>query len=125
MALDQSKPTVTMCRGCCCGTTRKHPGFDHDAQVASLRDLLQGISNFRITDCLGPCERSNVLVVSPSRNGHRSGGRSTWLGFVLDNAAASDITTWLRDGGPGLAQLPSELTRYRFERPKKQRRQPD
>src|SRR6218665_2556712 len=102
-ALEPSRPTVVMCRGCCCGTTKKHPGFDHDAQVAVLRDLLHGVSNFRITECLGPCERSNVVVVSPSRDGRRHGGRSTWLGSVLDGAAAPDITNWLRDGGPGLA----------------------
>lgn len=125
MALDKSRPTVAMCRGCCCGTTRKHSGFDHDAQEVILRELLKDISNFRITDCLGPCERSNVLVVSPSRNGHRHGGRPTWLGFVLDEAATTDITNWLCNGGPGLAQLPHNLTRYRFDRPKKQRRQPD
>lgn len=125
VALDQSKPTVTMCRGCCCGTTRKHPTFDHEAQVTTLRELLQGISNFRTTDCLGPCERSNVLVVSPSGQGHRIGGRSTWLGFVLDETAAADIAGWLWDGGPGLAALPAALTPYRFDRPKRQRRQRD
>ena len=118
-ALDPSRPTVVMCRGCCCGTTRKHPGFDHDSQLATLRELLQGVSNFRVTDCLGPCERSNVVVVSPSSTGRRRGGRATWLGSVLDEAAASDIATWLRDGGPGLAQLPGALTRYRFKRPKR------
>lgn len=123
--MDQSRPTVTMCRGCCCGTTRKHPGFDHDAQVAMLRDLLQGTANFRITDCLGPCERSNVLVVSPSSQGHRIGGRPTWLGFVLDEAAATDITNWLCDGGPGIAQIPDRLSRYQFDRPKRRHRQPE
>jgi (2Fe-2S) ferredoxin len=123
--LDQSRPTVTMCRGCCCGTTRKHPGFDHDAQVTMLRDRLQGTANFRITDCLGPCERSNVLVVSPSRHGHRTGGRPTWLGSVLDETAAADITSWLCAGGPGLAPLPDTLTPYRFEKPKRQRQHTD
>jgi (2Fe-2S) ferredoxin len=125
VVLDQSRPTVAMCRGCCCGTARKHPGFDHDAQVAVLRDLLQGVSNFRITDCLGPCERSNVLVVSPSKSGQRMGGRPTWLGFVLDEAAASDIAQWLCDGGPGLARLPGSLAPHYFDRPKKPRQQPD
>ncbi|OYN76075.1 hypothetical protein CG716_23600 [Mycolicibacterium sphagni] len=125
MPVDQSRPTVTMCRGCCCGTTRKHPGFDHDAQLVLLRDLLRGVANFRITDCLGPCERSNVLVVSPSRTGHQSGGRPTWLGFVLDEDAAAAITNWLGEGGPGLTQPPDNLMRYRFERPKRQRRQSD
>jgi hypothetical protein len=87
-----------------------------------LRELMRDIADFRITDCLGPCERSNVLVVSPSEGGHRHGGRSTWLGYVFDEAAGLAIAGWLRDGGPGLADFPRSLRRYRFKRPMKRRR---
>jgi hypothetical protein len=114
--LDPTKPTVTVCRGCCCGTTRKHPTIDHEAQLANLRSLIEDVGNLRVTDCLGPCERSNVIAVSPSRSGRLIGGRPTWLGFVLDAGADTVIATWLRDGGPGLAGLPDALMHYRFER---------
>lgn len=108
------KPTVTVCRGCCCGTVKKHPTIDHDARLANLRNLVEGIGNLRTSDCLGPCERSNVVVVSPSGRGRRAGGRPTWLGRVLDARAETAIFNWLRDGGPGLAQTPEALARYRF-----------
>lgn len=114
MALDQSKPTVTVCRGCCCGTAKKHPTIDHDVRLANLRDIVEGVGNLRTSDCLGPCERSNVVVVSPSRRGHRAGGRPMWLGRVLDEHAETVISEWLRDGGPGLAQPPEALAMYRF-----------
>jgi len=118
VALDHSKPTVTVCRGCCCGTRKKRPKFDHDAQLKSLRNLTEGVGNLRISDCLGPCKRANVIVISPSKSGKKKGGRPTWLGFVLDAAAATDISDWLRDGGPGLAKLPRALARYNFRSPK-------
>ncbi|OPX11980.1 hypothetical protein B1790_05925 [Mycobacterium sp. AT1] len=114
VALDQTKPTVTVCRGCCCGTAKKHPTIDHDARLADLRELVEGIGNLRTSECLGPCERSNVVVVSPSGRGHRAGGRPTWLGHVLDARAEADIANWLRDGGPGLAPHPEALTPHRF-----------
>ena len=109
MALDQTKPTITVCRGCCCGTVKKHPRIDHDTRLAILRNLVEGIGNLRVSDCLGPCERSNVVVVSPSKRGHRAGGRPMWLGYVLGASAEVDISDWLRDGGPGLAPLPEAL----------------
>lgn len=118
MSLDRTRPTVTVCRGCCCGTAKKHPRIDHDAQLVELRDLVHGVADLRVTDCLGPCERSNVMVVSPSRDGRQGGGRSTWLGQVLDGEAGSAIAGWLRDGGPGLADFPRSLRAHRFERPK-------
>lgn len=121
MALDRTRPTVIVCRGCCCGTAKKHPDTDHKAQLAMLRDQMRDVADLRVTDCLGPCERSNVLVVTPSQGGHRQGGRSTWLGYVFTEEAGSAIADWLREGGPGLADFPRSLRRYRFTRLRKPR----
>ncbi len=33
-------PIVTVCRGCCCGTLRKHPDVDHDAQLVDLTESI-------------------------------------------------------------------------------------
>ncbi|SDD97434.1 hypothetical protein SAMN04488581_3165 [Mycolicibacterium neoaurum] len=118
MPLDRTRPSVTVCRGCCCGTAKKHPRIDHEAQLAELRDLVRDVADMRVTDCLGPCERSNVVVVSPSSGGRRRGGRATWLGQVLDEQTGSAIAGWLRDGGPGVVDLPPGLRRHRFDRPK-------
>lgn len=119
MALDRSRPTVIVCRGCCCGTADKHPDIDHDAELESLRNLVGGVGNFRVTECLGPCERSNVVVVAPSRCGHRTGGRPTWLGFVLGAGMKEEIAGWLCNGGPGLAEMPTPLISHCFEQRRK------
>ncbi|MEU6819162.1 (2Fe-2S) ferredoxin domain-containing protein [Streptomyces atriruber] len=109
-----ARPTVTVCRGCCCGTSAKVPHLDNEAQLADLRSMLAEVAMVRRTDCLDACERANVIVVQPSAEGRKAGGRPVWLGQVNDPGAAADITTWLRDGGPGLSDPPDILDLYTF-----------
>jgi (2Fe-2S) ferredoxin len=104
---------VTVCRGCCCGTP-KVPQLDHTAQLAGLRQALDGISQVRVSDCLDACEHANVVVVQPSAAGRAAGGRPVWLGLVNDTDAAEDIAAWIRGGGPGLADPPGVLDLYTF-----------
>ncbi|WP_033817809.1 hypothetical protein [Kitasatospora sp. MBT63] len=105
--------TVTVCRGCCCGTP-KVPGLDHRAQLADLRASLADVANVRPTDCLDACEQANVIVIQPSAEGRKAGGRPVWLGLVNDPDAAADITAWVKAGGPGLAEAPDILDLYTF-----------
>ncbi|MFD7921048.1 (2Fe-2S) ferredoxin domain-containing protein [Streptomyces sp. NPDC059740] len=105
--------TVTVCRGCCCGTP-KVPGLDHAAQLARLRRSLEGLAQVRVTDCLDACEHANVVVVQPSAQGRRAGGRPVWLGLVNDSDATDDIATWSAAGGPGLAAPSDILDLYVF-----------
>jgi (2Fe-2S) ferredoxin len=65
----QKKPRVYVCRGCCCGTRRKHPQSDERA----LRRIVgrSGL-RWRTTDCLGPCGQGNVVVV-------RAAGTYRWF----------------------------------------------
>ncbi|MGZ8178817.1 (2Fe-2S) ferredoxin domain-containing protein [Williamsia sp. SKLECPSW1] len=109
-----TRPTVTVCRGCCCGTTRKHPDVDHDAHLDALRASVQDIALVRTSDCLDDCARSNVLVVSPSRAGRSKGGRPVWLQQVLTSSAITAVSEWLHEGGPGLAAPPSEVKQLVF-----------
>ena len=109
-----ARPTVTVCRGCCCGTP-KVPRLDHAAQLAELLSSLAGVAMVRRVDCLDACERANVIVVQPSAEGRRSGGRPVWLGMVNDPDAAADITRWVDAGGPGLADPPGILDLYAFQ----------
>ncbi|WP_326700873.1 (2Fe-2S) ferredoxin domain-containing protein [Streptomyces sp. NBC_01754] len=108
-----SRPTVSVCRGCCCGTP-KIPGVDHAGQLAQLRGSLDGSATVRAVECLDACEHGNVIVVQPSAEGRRAGGRPVWLGLVNDPDALTDITAWARDGGPGLADPPEILELYVF-----------
>ncbi|RAG85650.1 (2Fe-2S) ferredoxin domain-containing protein [Streptacidiphilus pinicola] len=107
-------PTVTVCRGCCCGTP-KIPRLDHAAQLRDLRAALADSASIRVVDCLDACEQANVIVVQPSADGRRAGGRPVWLGLVNDRDATSDIATWARNGGPGLADPPDILDLYAFQ----------
>ncbi|WP_326609435.1 (2Fe-2S) ferredoxin domain-containing protein [Streptomyces scopuliridis] len=117
-----ARPTVTVCRGCCCGTP-KVPRLDHAAQLTDLRASLANVASVRRTDCLDACERANVVVIQPSAEGRRAGGRPVWLGLVNDPDAAADITAWVKDGGPGLADPPEILDLYTFAPSRRVRRE--
>lgn len=106
-------PTVTVCRGCCCGTAKVLRLY-HEAQLAELRALAPDLAKVRRVDCLDACEHANVIVVQPSAEGRRAGGRPVWLGLVNDPDAAADITAWVTAGGPGLAEPPDILDLYAF-----------
>lgn len=107
-------PIVTVCRGCCCGTAAKRPGVDHAARLEQLRTLLGDRATLRVTDCLGPCERSDVVVVGPSPGARRAGARPVWLGRLNGRHEASAIADWVHAGGPGVAELPESLRRAPF-----------
>ncbi|GAA0448891.1 hypothetical protein GCM10010361_11140 [Streptomyces olivaceiscleroticus] len=116
--------TLIVCRGCCCGNARKHPGFDHAWQLARLQAAAResnGRLAVRTTDCLGPCDQANVIVVQPSGAGRRMGGRATWVGFAMSDDATEDVLRWAADGGPGVAAPPAALE-LQFIRPPGQAR---
>ncbi|MGP3985083.1 (2Fe-2S) ferredoxin domain-containing protein [Streptomyces sp. KR80] len=102
--------TVVVCRGCCCGNPRKYPGVDHAWQVDRLEAAAaasDGRLAVRMTDCLGPCDHANVVVVQPSAEGRRNGGRATWVGWAMDDDCTNDVLAWAAAGGPGLADPPA------------------
>ena len=108
--------TVLVCRGCCCGTA-KHPEVDHARQLAALAVAVAELDHgrLRVTDCLGPCDRSNVVAVrhhDTERPGARLG--TTWLGGVLGEDRTTALCNWLRLGAPRAA-LPANLEASRFE----------
>ncbi|MEV7234741.1 (2Fe-2S) ferredoxin domain-containing protein [Streptomyces sp. NPDC051020] len=107
------RPTISVCRGCCCGTP-KIPDVDHAGQLATLRRSLGEVATVRAVECLDACEQANVMVVQPSAEGRRAGGRPVWLGLVNDPDAVADIVTWVEAGGPGLADAPDILDLYTF-----------
>lgn len=106
---------VTVCRDCCCGQTAKHPRHDHDAQLDLLRTAVN--SQVRVSRCLGVCQHSNVVVVSPSPAARRAGARPVWLGGVLDLASTQDVVDWANAGGPGVEPLPPILELHQIPSP--------
>lgn len=90
--------TALVCRGCCCGTERKHPDVDHDAQLETLTIAARaGGGHCRVVDCVDECWASNVVVV------RRSGAHepTLWLGGVLDVEQTRALANWLADGAHG------------------------
>ncbi|WP_433224060.1 hypothetical protein ACQP00_31215 [Dactylosporangium sp. CS-047395] len=96
---------MTVCRDCCCGSARKHPGVDHDRQLDRLRSALPAPHRVRTSQCLDVCDQSNVVVVHPAPAARRAGARPAWFGLVLDDVVADDIAAWITAGGPGRAPL--------------------
>jgi hypothetical protein len=101
--------SVAVCRGCCCGDARVHPGVDHHALLADLVRRLGERARVRAVECLATCEEGNVVVVSPTPRDRRSGTRPVWIGRVLSPAVNERIVEWVEDGGPGRADPPEEL----------------
>ena len=100
-------PRITVCRGCCCGTERKHPDVDHDRQLEVLRSQVNAV---RVADCLDACEVSNVVVVQPSPAARTAGAKPVWVGSVLDDDALQGVIDWVEAGGPGLAPPPPSVS---------------
>lgn len=108
---------VVACRGCCCGSTDKHPGVDHAAELQMLERFAEANPHtvrLRTSDCLGPCEHANVVVVRPSPAGRRAGGRPIWLAR-LDAHALRTLQAWVKAGGPGLAVVPEYLALHQIQ----------
>ena len=79
---------VLICRGCCCGTERKHPDTDHDGQLAAISE----VARTRVVDCVNECAFSNVLIVRPGD------GSSVWLGGINDVSLTDAVCEWLVGG---------------------------
>jgi hypothetical protein len=98
-----------VCRDCCCGTERKHPGVDHDGLLARLEVGAGARARVLRSACLLACDESNVVVVTPSPAGRRAGARPVWLRAVLDDVTVDAIGAWVGLGGPGVEAVPSAL----------------
>ncbi|WP_441246754.1 (2Fe-2S) ferredoxin domain-containing protein [Kitasatospora sp. McL0602] len=101
--------TVTVCRGCCCGVADKYPGVDHAGQLERLQAGVGTAGKVRAVTCLDACDHANVVVVSPSAEGRRAGGRPVWLGWVMADDMIDEICDWVQAGGPGVVEPPGTL----------------
>jgi len=89
----RSRLSVVVCRGGRCGSA-KHPDFDHDAQLASLRTAAElGGGTTSETECLALCSASNVVVV-------RNGEDRVFLGRAANLDATNAIASWLANAAP-------------------------
>lgn len=82
-------PYVRICRGCCCGTSSKHSGFDHDAQV----EAISKVARTRIVGCVDECSLSNVMLVQFGNE------KATWIGDLTSDDSTDALCQWLGAGG--------------------------
>lgn len=114
-ARSRKMPAVSVCHGCCCAKT---PDGERDGAAVDRVRLLRRHVDVSIADCLGPCTEKDVLVVRPSPQGRRIGGRPTWLARSGDDETTALVLAWIRAGGPGIAEVPPELADRRFKPPR-------
>jgi hypothetical protein len=98
--------TVTVCRGCCCGSSVKHPDVDHDGILTVLTHAMESsqCGVVRVVNCLDECERSDVVAVRLRR---LTGTEIIWLGPLNDPLDVAVLGDWLRRGAVG--DLPASL----------------
>ncbi|WP_375386892.1 (2Fe-2S) ferredoxin domain-containing protein [uncultured Amnibacterium sp.] len=120
--LEADQPEVVVCRGGDCGSRRTHPRVDHAGQLARLREALDGQHATVVASrCLDACDRSNVVVVSPGRQGREAGIEPVWFGEVLDEAATEAVVDWVASGD-ARTEPPPLLGGHRFDADRRSRR---
>ncbi|WP_369405609.1 hypothetical protein [Streptacidiphilus neutrinimicus] len=68
----------------------------------------------RTSDCLGPCDHADVVVIQPSTAGRLRGGRPIRIGWSGTRGCTDDLLTWVAAGGPGIAPPPPALELHAF-----------
>jgi len=83
-----NRASVLLCNGCCCGHPEKgNPVLPKARLLADW--AAQGLEDtvlLRFVDCLGPCERANVVVV-------KADGEAFWLAD-LKTADYDTLAAW-------------------------------
>ncbi len=101
--------SILVCRGCCCGNPDRHPGIDHAGQLAAIRATAGTIGAKLFTvDCLGSCERANVVVV-------RTGVERRWFGGLRSAESVEAFVDWLEGGATRGEAVPSALAAHVFD----------
>jgi (2Fe-2S) ferredoxin len=100
---------ISVCDGCCCGKTEKgHPEVPvlWLKKEWKLRGLLKRV-HLSISGCLGPCDVSNVVVISSSSG-------TQWLAGLNSQRHYSILADWAEQSKSAdrLLPLPKELSSH-------------
>lgn len=106
---------MLVCRGCCCGSTQKHPHVDHEAHLDALRHAAGHSpvpTRVRTVACLSACALSNVVVV---RTAHGPRDHLHWFALLLDDDVVDELAGWVATGARGPA--PAVVRRHAMPSP--------
>lgn len=111
MSVRDASLSVLVCRGCCCGTQDRP---DHAAHLATITAAtLDAGGLVKVTNCIGPCDRKNVVVVRTRATGSRWTARYF---AAVDDVEVAALQKWFREDPVGQPE-PIELAAARFEWP--------
>lgn len=111
MSVNDSSLSVLVCRGCCCGT---QDGVNHDRHLEVITAAIGDAGGrVKVTNCIGPCDRKNVVVVRTRQPAARWTAR--YYGAV-DDVEVQALRAWFAAGVAPHPE-PAELTSVRFEWP--------
>ena len=103
------RPGLTAC-SLCAGETLGGRDPLEGGQLERLRRLqTEGVAHLTLVECLDECERGDVVVARPSREGRRTDAAPVWFEQVAGDVLTDELGRWLASGGPGAAELPDAL----------------
>jgi len=104
---------LIFCEGCCCGRTdRGKPELPVERLKGVWRtERLNASVQLTISECLGPCDLTNVTLVLTEKG-------STWLGGLAGDASYDALIEWARlcHSAGEVQTLPARIEAHRFER---------
>jgi cobaltochelatase CobN len=83
---------MIFCKGCCCGRTDRGLPEVPVQRIKEIwqREKLNRSIQLTVSDCLGPCDVPNVVLLLTA-------GGSEWLGRIAGDAAYNRLIEWARD----------------------------
>ena len=111
MNVNDTSLSVLVCRGCCCGN---HDGPDHERHLDVITDAATSAGGrVKVTNCIGPCDRKNVVVV---RTRPPEGRWTARYYSAVDDIEVEALCTWFASGVLEHPE-PTELSAVHFEWP--------
>lgn len=111
MSVNDKSLSVLVCRGCCCGT---QDGVDHDGHLSAITaDTVDAGGSVKVTKCIGPCDRKNVVVVRTRPPQARWTARYYQ---TFDDVEVHALRDWFAAGVLDHPE-PAELATVRFDWP--------
>jgi (2Fe-2S) ferredoxin len=113
---------VKICRGCCCGVKTGQKNGAELREQALLMLEGAGIQVER-TECLGPCDQGDIVVVLPTPSERRRGYKPIWLGRMHSFTLTTLLAELLLKGFFESFEKYPELKERKIQPPRKKKKE--